>query len=263
MPENALPSSTHFMDSWPLHPLHHAIKDTLGNPYPNPWMPHLTVPLAEWGHQELRGRTGITATDYGTERVLTGSAETPRLVGAKLLTPVEAGGSTRQITIELLTEACTGPYQDMGLSFYTPDEMANSNVLQRLHDALDVVAQVPTLQRTVVTLLQICHVLKPEDDAYDVSHSDPHVPFSVFVSVPQRCGPTDALRVAESLVHEAMHLQLTLIERLVPLIKESGQTYFSPWKATRRSPRGVLHALYVFRVVESFFGRLLPAFPLV
>ena len=67
----------------------------------------------------------------------------------------------------------------------------------------------------------------------------------------------DALRVAESLVHEAMHLQLTLIERLLPLVEESDQTYFSPWKGTQRPPRGVLHALYVFRVLDSFFERLL------
>ena len=105
--------------------------------------------------------------------------------------------------------------------------------------------------------MRTCHLLKPENDAYDVSYSDPLVPFSAFVSVPQKCESVEALRVAESLVHEAMHLQVTLIERLLPLVEESHQTYFSPWKGTQRSPQGVLHALYVFRAIDNFFGCLL------
>ena len=121
---------------------------------------------------------------------------------------------------------------------------------------LSVPLTVPTLQFSVAALIRSCHVLKPENESFDVSYSDPRVPFSVFVSVPRGRGETNALRVAESLVHEAMHLQLTLIERLLPLVDESEQTYFSPWKRTR-SPRGILHALYVFRVVESFLERLL------
>ena len=257
MPENASPSSTHFMDSSRLHPLNHAIKNALANPYPDPWLPDLTASLAEWGDQGLRSRTGITAADYGTERVLARSAEVPRHVVARLPSRVGVDGPIRQMAVEFLTEACSGLYRDIGLCFYTPKEVANSAVLRCLQDAIDVLARVPTLQATVATLIRTCHVLMPENDAYDVSYSDPLVPFSAFVSVPQRRGPTEALRVAESLVHEAMHLQLTLIERLLPLVEESDQTYFSPWKGTQRSPRGVLHALYIFRAIDSFFGRLL------
>ena len=265
MPENASPSSTHFMDSSRLHPLNHAIKNALANPYPDPWLPDLTAPLAEWGDEVLRDRTGITAADYGTERVLARSAEVPRHVVARLPSRVGVDGPTRQMAVEFLTEGCIGPYRDIGLYFYTPDEVASLTILRCLQDAIIVLAQIPTLRATVVTLARTCHVLKPDNDAYDVSHSDPLVPFSAFVSVPQSRGQTDALRVAESLVHEAMHLQLTLIERLLPLVEESDQTYFSPWKGTQRSPRGVLHALYVFRAIDSFFGRLLalPGWPVV
>ena len=256
-PGNASPSSTHFMDSRRLHPLNHAIKAALGNPYPDPWLPDLTAPLAEWGDEVLRDRAGITAADYGTERVLAGNVDAPRHVGACLPTLDGVDGSTHQMTVEFLTEGCIGPYLDIGLYFYTPDEVASSTVLRCLQDAIIVLAQVPTLRATVATLVRTCHVLKPDNDACDASHSDPLVPFSAFVSVPQSRGQTDALRVAESLVHEAMHLQLTLIERLLPLVEKSDQTYFSPWKGTQRSPRGVLHALYVFRAIDSFFGRLL------
>ena len=179
--------------------------------------------------------------------------------------PILSGGdaSRREIMIEFLSEEWIGKYQDIGLTFYTPDELIRSTILECLEDAVDVLAQVPTLQKTVATLVRTCHILKPEDDAYDVSHSDPLVPFSVCVSVPRKRRLADSLRVAESLVHEAMHLQLTLIERLEPLVRASSQTYFSPWKDTHRSPQGILHALYVFRVLDSFFERLLalPGWP--
>ena len=245
------------MDSLLLPPLKQAIKDALGNPYPDPWLPELTTSLVGWAQQELRSRTGMTADDYGTERVLAGSIEAPRLVGARLPVLIGVDGTTRQVTVEFLTKTGIGAYGDIGLCFYTPDEVANSGIVRCLQDAIDVLARIPSLQATVATLMRTCHVLKPESDSYDVSHSDPQVPFSVFVSIPQSRGPTDALRVAESLVHEAMHLQLTLIERLLPLVEESDQTYFSPWKTAKRPPRGVLHALYVFRVLDSIFGRLL------
>lgn len=245
------------MDSLLLLPLKQAIKDALANPYPDPWLPDLTGPLVGWGDQELRSRTGIAAADYGTERVLAGSPEAPRCVGARLPVLIGVEGAICQVTVEFLTKASIGAYGEIGLCFYTPDEVANATILQCLHDALDVLARIPSLQATVTALIRSCHVLKPENDAYDVSHSDPQIPFSVFVSIPQRRGQTDALRVAEALVHEAMHLQLTLIERLLPLVEESDLTYFSPWKGAQRSPRGVLHALYVFRVIDSFSERLL------
>ena len=219
-----------------MYPLIHAIEEALGNPYPDPWLPDLTAPLVEWADQILRDCTGITAADYGTERVLTGSIEAPRFVGARLPVLIGIDGTTHRVTVEFLTQASIGAYGDIGLCFYTPDEVANSGIVRCLQDALNVLVRIPSLLATVTALMRTCHVLKPENDAYDVSHSDPCVPFSVFVSIPQRRGQTDALRVAESLAHEAMHLQLTLIERLLPLVEESDQTYFSPWKGTQRPP---------------------------
>ena len=237
--------------------LKQAIRESLINPHSDPWLPDLTTLIASSAEQELRSHTGITSDDYGTERVLAGSAEAPRLVGAHVPILIDVDGTTRQVTVEFLTKASIGTYAEIGLCFRTPDEVANSPILRCLQDALDVLAMIPSLQATVTALIRTCHVLKSEPDTYDVSHSDPRVPFSVFVSVPQNCGPTNALRVAESLVHEAMHLQLTLIEQLQPLVKDWDQTYYSPWKAAWRPPRGVLHALYVFRVLDSIFERLL------
>ena len=263
MLENASLSCIRFMDKQKLSRLGREIKVGLEELYPEPWLPKLTDLLAEWGWQTLRHDTGITAADYGTERVLARSPEAPRRVEAYMPILVRSDASSREVMIEFLAKEWIGKYRDIGLTFYTPDELVNSTVLECLKDAMDVLAQVPTLQKTVAALVRACHILKPEDDAYDVSHSDPLAPFSVCVSVPRKRGLADSLRVAESLVHEAMHLQLTLIERLQPLVRASGQTYFSPWKDTQRPPQGILHALYVFRVLDSFFERLLalPGWP--
>ena len=245
------------MKSQSLCNLDHEIEATLKEPYPEPWLPELMAPLAEWGWETLRCDTGITAAGYGTGRVLAGRAEVPRNVGACLPITLGTNGSTHKIIVECLTEDRIGQYHDLGLTFYMPDEFVNSTVLECLQDAIDMLAKVPTLQKAVATLVRACHILKLEDDDYDVSHRDPYVPFSAFVSVPQKRSTNDTLRVVESLVHETMHLQLTLIERLRPLVHTSDQTYFSPWKGAYRSPQGVLHALYVFRVLDRFFERLL------
>ena len=158
--------------------------------------------------------------------------------------------------IEALSPEDRCRYQDMGLVFYTPAETKQPVVFNCLQEAVNLLRYEPTLQTTIAALVRVCHVLKAEDDDYDVSHSDPHVPFSIFISVPRRRRPNDALRVIESIVHEAMHLQLTLIEREMPLVDISDSTQFSPWKDMYRSPQGVLHALYVFRVIDRYFARM-------
>ena len=157
--------------------------------------------------------------------------------------------------IEALSPEDMCRYQDMGLVFCTPDETMHPAVFNCLQDAVNLLRYEPTLQTTIAALVRVCHVLKARDD-YDVSHSDPQVPFSIFISISRRRRPNDALRVIESIVHEAMHLQLTLIERELPLVNRSVSAHFSPWKGTYRSPQGVLHALYIFRVIDRYFARL-------
>jgi HEXXH motif-containing protein len=105
------------------------------------------------------------------------------------------------------------------------------------------------------------HIIKPLDIYYDVSFSEPRVPFSIFFSVPENRIANDALRVAEAIVHEAMHIQLTLIEQIVPLIRSdritsNGKKYFSPWRRTHRPAHGILHGLYVFRIIVQFLASL-------
>jgi hypothetical protein len=101
------------------------------------------------------------------------------------------------------------------------------------------------------------HLIKPVDIDYDFSFSEPSVPFSIFISVPQHRVANDALRVAEALVHETLHLQMSLIEKEVQLLKPNGSKFFSPWRKEHRPAQGVLHAIYVFKGIDSFIARLL------
>jgi hypothetical protein len=234
-----------------------AIEAALAVPCVPLWLPDVTDALVKMGQQTLHRHTGITMLHYGTARVLASDLRAPRhVVTCFSFCPGDAAVAPNTL-IECLVGDVTRRYHEVGLSFYTPASIVNTPVFNCLQEAIAILAFLPTLRHAVAQLVRVCHLVKPDDDDYDVSYSDPQVPFSIFVSVPQRRRANDALGVAESLVHEAMHLQLTLIEQAAPLVHPSDERYFSPWKGAHRSLQGVLHALYVFRVIDQCLERLL------
>jgi HEXXH motif-containing protein len=215
-----------------------------------PWFPHLTDELASANWRALERSVGLTTLNYGTARILTANANGPRDVVTSLRTNIGAGNYKDTIPVELLPREITRLHEVTDVNFCTAEEIAGTNVLSCLEGALGILGQVPSLITTVAALVRSLHVIKPESADYDVSFTDPQIPFSIFVSVPQECTHINHLRIAEAIVHEAMHLQLTFIEKLVPLIVNSTGMYFSPWKQEYRTPQGVLHSLYVFRVID-------------
>lgn len=117
---------------------------------------------------------------------------------------------------------------------------------------LDALGLVPGAARVVGALVRCLVPLATEGPDYDVSYSVPDIPFSVFIGIHDSAGPAARLRMAESLLHEAMHLQLTLIEAQVALVAGDDERMLSPWQHTERPVRGILHGLYVFRAIEDF-----------
>lgn len=107
----------------------------------------------------------------------------------------------------------------------------------------------------VTGLVRAIHVIEAPGPSYDISHSEPSIPFSIFVSVPigERHG---TLRLAESLLHEALHLQLTLLERHVPMVLDTAATGYSPWQQSQRPLSGLLHGLYVFAAIDQWLALL-------
>lgn len=229
----------------------------LRNPNHSPWLPELTTELVEAGWQDLYNKVGLSIEAYGTARVIARDAEAPCRIIAWLPVFSGAGSPERMLQVETLDAEFIHSYREVGVRFYSAEEINATNVLARLREAITSLKMIPTLLTTVAALIRSVHVLDPGDDNYDVSFSDPQIPFSIFVSIPQKYSLVNSLRIAEAIVHEAMHLQLTLIEKIVPLVENSSSKYFSPWKREHRTPQGILHSLYVFRVIDKFLELLL------
>ncbi|MDQ3564950.1 MAG: HEXXH motif-containing putative peptide modification protein [Pseudomonadota bacterium] len=232
------------------------VRVSLETPNNNPWFPELTSQLTELAWDNLGKDIGLTTDTYGTARVLSGNVSISRDVIKYLLTDQVVCETPLTIDIEVLPQEQAAQYLDAGITFYLPNELLNTTVTGCVEDAISILKRVPSLLSTVTTLIRSLHLIKPADSDYDVSFSEPKAPFSVFVSVPEKRVPNDAIRVAESILHEAMHNQLTIIEQIVPLIRSSGKKYFSPWRGTHRPAQGILHALYVFRVIDRFLASL-------
>ena len=216
------------------------------------WLPELTSSLVDAGWKQLDCNVHLTRTSYGTARVLRRNPEEPRRLVAYVNASVCYPAFHDAIQVELLPKALARQYAGPGFRFLGAEEILLDGVCDRLEEALEVLARIPTLVPTICSLIRSLHLVSSDDNQVDVSFSDPGLPFSAFVSVPRPNAENLALRIGEALLHEAMHLQLTLVEAFLPLVNPTDRTYFSPWRKEYRTPQGVIHALYVFRVIYEF-----------
>ena len=70
-------------------------------------------------------------------------------------------------------------------------------------------------------------------------------------------------RLAENIVHEALHLQLTLVDTIEPLVIDDPNEaqVFSPWRNEPRNVLGLVHAVYVFGNIRHFWKRVAAELP--
>ena len=162
------------------------------------------------------------------------------------------------IHVELLPEVGVNRWRNLGLEFASVADMNDMGFLEVLERSLDLIRTSLPLQATVAGLCRSLHVLVASGPDIDVSYSDPSLPFSVFVSCPPATERNRVERLAENLIHEALHLQLTRIESAESLvIRGSCETpVYSPWKGECRTARGVLHAAYVFGNLRCFWNHV-------
>ncbi|RYY20563.1 MAG: hypothetical protein EOO04_19805 [Chitinophagaceae bacterium] len=145
-------------------------------------------------------------------------------------------------------------YQKHGLVVPPLDQGGSEQVATKVQRALAVFDKVDAVATFIRQIVKSVQILEASDSETDVSYSHPDIPFSIFFSVCQQDSPVGDLRVAESILHEAMHLQLTLIEGCCPLIEQNTKhTYYSPWRDEERPVRGVLHGMFVFRAILDFY----------
>ena len=172
---------------------------------------------------------------------------------SKVWRVISEGAVDLSLSVELLPQFAAQKLSSKGVCF--ADQVTIAPVrLACLERALHLLQQLPCLAATVGALAKSVHILEASEPGYDVSYSDPLIPFSVFLNISE--GRFADLRTAEALVHEAMHLQLSLIEQIVPIAKVDQGLHYSPWKQSKRPVSGLMHALYVFRVIDQWLARL-------
>ncbi len=196
------------------------------------WFPGLAAELAEAG---WRGPDRLALDTYSTAGWLGGEPSWRRKVPGRPTMAVEA------LPLRFMDR-------------FTPMVGGDGLVVSAVSRAVDALSAGGAAS-PVETLVRSVHGIRAVGPGYDCSHSEPSIPFSVFVSVP--VGEPDAeVRLAESLLHEAMHLQLTLVERHAPIVGTAGGTGYSPWQRTERPVQGLIHGLYVFTAIATWLARL-------
>jgi HEXXH motif-containing protein len=215
-----------------------------------PFESSLPAVLRLSGEHALLAFHALTRETYSTQRFLSDSP-----VNAAMLKTIPVAGGNL-----LLCEAPSA-----GLVRYSAAHglrLASDADADRATDLieaalLNVIEPYPFLWSAVSELAWRCHIVLAPDDDYDVSFSDPAIPFSVFVSAPTRNDGSSVLRVAENLIHETMHLLLTLFEGLSPLVDTASTwSMYSPWKRQKRPAQGALHGLYVFCVLRWMWRQI-------
>lgn len=163
------------------------------------------------------------------------------------------GAVDLSLSIELLPPLVAQQLLSKGAPFADETTVATYG-FDGLERALSLLQQVPSLAETVCAVVKRVHILEVPEPGYDVSYSDPSIPFSVFLNISE--GQFADLRTTEALVHEAMHLQLSLTEKIVPIATVDQGLHYSPWKHSLRPVTGLMHALYVFRVIDQWLAQL-------
>lgn len=186
---------------------------------------------------------------YGTHRWLTGD------MNASIVDMGTVRLGRHFSTIEHLPASTAASFSSLT---FADDKYSHANA--QIQAAAEVLNSVNTLADTVGCLVRSIHLLQAPKD-HDVSHSSPQLPFSVFVSIPEPTERDANMRVAESLIHESMHLQLSLLDTVEPLVGTSGTYGYSPWKQELRPVEGLLHGIYVFAVIHQALGALAESQP--
>ncbi|WP_121811311.1 aKG-HExxH-type peptide beta-hydroxylase [Mucilaginibacter kameinonensis] len=144
-----------------------------------------------------------------------------------------------------------------GLVPLTGRELIRTRAASKLKAALNILGLIPECAACIAELVNCIQVVTAEGPEFDTSYSHPNLPFTIFVSVCEDDSLNGDLRVAESILHEAMHLKLTLIQEYIELVKpDSMDTFFSPWRNVQRPLMGVLHGLFVFRAIRDLFQNI-------
>ena len=218
---------------------------------PVAWDSDAVDALSKWSEHDLLNPRGLTLRTYSTVKMLTAN---PNAHADRFHKTV----SVRDVQFAI---------EELPVKFWhlaTAQGVRPSSVIERdlrsiypvLKDALDTIRlNMPGLFASIKCLLRSLLLLESHDPDYDVSFTLPQLPHSIFVSVPDATDRCCVPRVAEAIVHEVLHLQLALIERQCPLVRQDVpvEVTYAPWCGEERPLSGVVHGLFVFRGIEHLW----------
>ena len=221
---------------------------------PLAWTENSIELLAKWEESEVLKPVGLTLETYGTTRMYFGKPKASRVCSMESLQVPDF-----KFCVECLPTELEYLARNNSVSLVNCGELDADDLGAVLRMACDIIAKAsPELSCSVRRLLRSMHVLNSPRRDFDVSFSVPDLPNSIFVSIPQESDPDAALRLAEAIVHEVMHLQLSLIERICPITRTTAmkEYAYAPWRNEMRPLSGLLHGLFVFRTLELFWNLL-------
>lgn len=225
----------------------------LNRPFPI-WDENVTRTLVDDRWQILAQSSQWTPRNYNAAGYFLND-----LTVSPVKTKISSGSRDQNIYIE---GPCSNYLDDFylksGLHPYPDGEINAPQIPTCFQEALQLLEYVVPSSRCIHALVRSIIVLAPDNPDTDISYSHPAIPFSIFISCSAQPSDYQEIRLLEAILHEAMHLQLSLIERYIPLVESTGETdlYYSPWRNEPRPARGVLHGLFVFKAIYEFFSIL-------
>ena len=218
------------------------------------WNEACLVTLVRWEEKEILEKAGLTLQSYGTVRVITDDAKARRVWALK--PPLSEGTN---FGVEDLPANLHYIATDQGTRLIDIANQEQAEVIALLHSTCKAIAEIaPALWQSIHYLLRSVHIISSPCSETDVSFSLPNLPNTIFISLPRFDDENTVARLIESIVHEVLHLQLSLVERCHPIIQGEMATevMYSPWRNNLRPESGIVHGLFVFTNLEKLWSKV-------
>ena len=142
----------------------------------SPWFPCLGQQLAKEKWKTLEKQTELNKDNYSTEACLIKKKIADLYPLAHVL--------QNQIPVFPMPFELALNNEKNNIGSYNANELQALPIQECLDDAFEWLKFENSIIDTIRALVRNIHLLKLEDNEYDVSYSLPNIPFSIFVSIP-------------------------------------------------------------------------------
>lgn len=158
--------------------------------------------------------------------------------------------------LQKLPDYMSNTWSDIGINLDQRYDIEKS--MLQIKDAFEYISKYDSDYMGFYTksLVKSIHLLKTDNDYNDTSFSDPNLPYTIFINLPDIHLKNWIERTVENLIHETMHLQLSLLEKKYDFYILTDKKIYSPWKDEPRNNKGILHAIYVFWHLKKFWEKV-------